>query len=162
MEGNTIINIDAVSLSPSSPRPFPPPKKHLDLWQQFSLSVHSWEWTSPEGIYLPPRSSLPSMLLWAVYKKSPSVSTQPRLPFVFSGLEQWRVHPAAWTGLFLSWNITVLHSQIKVSSISLPCGVKSDLLTSWMQQPGVEMVMTASVRGSIQLGICFPPLWWKG
>ena len=34
-------------------------------------------------------------------------------------------------------------------------GVKLDLLTSWMQQPGIEMVMTASVRGSIQLGIFF-------
>lgn len=33
--------------------------------------------------------------------------------------------------------------------------MKLDLLTSWIQQPGVEMVMTASVRGSIQLGIFF-------
>jgi hypothetical protein len=72
------------------------------------------------------------------------------------------VHPAASTGLLLSWNITVLHSQIKVSSISLLRGVKLDLLTSWMQQPGVEMVMTACVRGSIQLGTFFSPLWWKG
>lgn len=31
--------------------------------------------------------------------------------------------------------------------------MKLDLLTSWIQQPGVEMVMTASVRGSIQLQI---------
>lgn len=89
------------------------------------------------------------------------VWTQPRLPFV-SVLDQRRVHPAASAGLWLSWNITVLHSQIKVSSISLLCGVKLDLLTSWIQQPGSETVVTASVRGSIQLGIFFPPLWWKG
>lgn len=79
-----------------------------------------------------------------------------------SGLDQWRVHPAVSTGLLLSWNITVLHSQIKVSSVSLLHGVKLDLPTSWMQQSGVEMVMTASVRGSIQLGIFFSSSWWKG
>jgi hypothetical protein len=33
--------------------------------------------------------------------------------------------------------------------------VKLDLLTSWLQQPAVAMVMTACVPGSIQLGIFF-------
>lgn len=57
---------------------------------------------------------------------------------------------------------TVLHSQIKVSSVSLQCGEKLDLLTSWMQQPGIEMVMTACACGSVQLGVFFFPSLVKG
>lgn len=105
------------------------------------LSTVSFSWESPVCQY----STETSIFLW---------SLDPR-----------RMPPAASTGLLLSWNITVLHLQIKVSIISLLCGVKLDLLTSWMQQPGIAIVMTASVLGSIQLGIGFfslSLLWWKG
>lgn len=81
-------------------------------------------------------------------------------PICLGSLGPRRVHPAASTSLLLSWNITVLHSQIKVSSISLLRGVKLGLLTSWMQQSGVAVVMSASVLGSIQLGIVFSPLFF--
>lgn len=120
---------------------------------QHRLSVHSCMWTSPEGFnLLPLESSLHSVSFsW----ESPDCQYSRETSICLSSLDQRRVHPVASTGLLLSWNITVLHSQIKVSSISLLRSVKLDLLTSWMQQPGVEMVMTASVRGSIQLGIFF-------
>ena len=110
------------------------------------------------GGLLPSPQVLPS---WELFTRKVQFLVLNQDSHLSLGSAQWRVHPAVSTGILWSWNITILYSQIKVSSISLLHGVKLDLLTSWMQQPGVEMVMTASVRGSIQLGIFFFLLFGK-
>lgn len=117
----------------------------------------SWLWTSWGRGNWPPLPAWSLSPLWAFHEKSLSVNTSTETPICLGSLDPRRLHPAASTSLLLSWDITVLRSQIKVSSISLLRGVKLDLLTSWMQQPGVAVVMSASVLGSIQLGIVFFP-----
>lgn len=117
----------------------------------------SYLWTSWGRESWPPLPAWSLSPLWAFHEKSLFVSTSTETPICLGSLDPRRVYPEASTSLLLSWNITVLHSQIKVSSISLLHGVKLDLLTSWMQQPGVAVVMSASVLGSIQLGIVFSP-----
>lgn len=108
------------------------------------------------GEAAPPLPAWSLSPLWAFHEKSLFVNTSTETP---GSLDLRRVHPAASTSLLLSWNITVLHSQIKVNSISLLRCVKLGLITSWMQQSGVAVVMSAGVLGSIQLGIVFFPLF---
>lgn len=136
----------------------------LEVTSTFSLAEECSQLhvKSSKGFHLPPRSRPPLPSPVNSSQERPVCQYSAQTAVCRSGLDQWRVHPAVSTGLLLSWNITVLHSQIKVSSVSLLRGVKLDLPTSWMQQSGVEMVMTASVRGSIQLGIFFSSSWWKG
>lgn len=114
-------------------------------------------WTSWGKGSWPPLPAWSLFLLWTFHKKKkiPVREYSTETSICLGSLDPRRVHPAASTSLSPSWNITVLHSQIRVSSVSLLRGVKLDLLTSWMQQPGVARAMTASVLGSIQLGIVF-------
>lgn len=117
--------------------------------------IHSCLWTSlgRAWTFLPAWSLSP---LWVFHEKALFVRAQLTPPVCLWSLDPRRVHPVASTGLLVSWNITVLHSQIKVSSISLLRSVKLDLLPSWVEQPAVATVMTGCVLGSIQLGIFFP------
>lgn len=150
-----------------------PYKKMVRPWSQFFLlrlpsafqyhrlrSIHSCMWTSPESFTLLPHMSPPSILNFSWESSTCQYSTE--TSYWSPKCRSKKSAPSHINWPFAVIKHYIVLSQIKVSSISLSRGVKLDLLTSWMQQPGVEMVMTATVRGSIQLRIFFSPLWWKG
>lgn len=145
---------DPVTVRPSATAP-PFTKVASYFLELPDRDTHGCLWTSSGRAWtFLPAWSLSA--LWAFHEKALFVRAQLRPPVCVWSLDPRRVHPVASTGLLVSWNITVLHSQTKVSSISLLRSVKSDLLPSWVQQPAVATVMTACVLGSIQLGIFFP------